>query len=110
MQRIIVLLSLLLISTIVALAQDMKTIRGRVLDKDSKFPITGASILVLGTDSVNGTLTDDNGFFKLTVPLGRVSLRISYLGYKISEINDLLVISGKENQLNIELEEKVSQI
>jgi hypothetical protein len=105
------LLTILLIYTALSYAQDLKNIRGQIVDKDSKFPIIGANILVVNSDPVIGTKTDENGYFTLPgVPLGRVSIRISYVGYKDAYANDILVIAGKENQLNIELEEKVSEI
>jgi hypothetical protein len=59
---------------------------------------------------VAGTVTDLDGYFKLDLPLGRVSLRISYIGYKDESFNNLLVIAGKELNLLVELQEKVNQI
>ncbi len=92
-------------------AQDVKNIRGQVVDKDSKYPIIGASVLVVGSNPFIGTVTDVNGNFVLEkVPLGRASVKISYIGYKDAYANDVLVFAGKETQLNIELEEKVSEI
>ncbi|MES2621081.1 MAG: TonB-dependent receptor [Bacteroidota bacterium] len=91
-------------------AQDTKTVRGQVLDKDSKYPLLGAQVVVLDTGSIIGTATDERGFFKFDVPLGRISLRISYTGYKDAFVNNLLVIAGKEINQTIELEEKVSNI
>lgn len=92
-------------------AQDLKNIRGQVVDRDSKFPITGANVYVLGSNPPIGAQTDSSGYFTLAgVPLGRVSLRVSYIGYKDGGANDILVIAGKENQLTIELEEQVSEL
>lgn len=91
-------------------ADDWKTIRGQVVDKDSKYPLEGAMVVVIDTGKINGTLTDQNGYFNLKVPLGRVSLRISYIGYNDEVMSNLLVIAGKEINLNVELQEKVSQI
>jgi hypothetical protein len=91
-------------------AQDTKTIRGQVLDKDSKYPLVGARVVVIDTGKVLGTATDDKGFFRLDVPLGRVSLSITYTGYKEERLNNLLVISGKEINQTIELEEKVNEM
>ena len=108
-KHIFLLLSTLLVLTLSA--QDLKNIRGQVVDKDSKFPIVGANVMVMNSDPVIGALTDDKGYFTLeNVPLGRVSIRISYIGYKDAFSNDILVIAGKENQLTVELEEKVSEI
>lgn len=94
----------------VARAQELKTIRGQVLDKDSKYPIAGASVVVIGSDPIVGAISDDKGNFSLQVPLGRVSLRVSFIGYKDGSANDVLVMSGKETQVQITLEEKVSQL
>ncbi len=93
-----------------AQAQDVKTIRGQVIDKDSKSPLSGARVVVVDTGKLVGTVTDENGYFKLEVPLGRVSLRIAYLGYKEEAVNNLLVISGKEINQTVELEEKVTNM
>jgi TonB-dependent starch-binding outer membrane protein SusC len=62
-----------------------RTIRGSVSD-DKGAAITGASVLVKGTN--NGTQTDAAGNFKLTVAgaSGKVVLMFSYLGYKKTEI------------------------
>lgn len=88
-----------------------QSIKGTITDKDSKYPIIGANVMVIGSDPPIGAKTDENGYFTLAnVPLGRVSLRITYIGYKDAYANDILVISGKENQLNIEMEEKVNEI
>lgn len=85
-------------------------IRGQVIDKDSRYPIIGATVMLLNTDSVVGTVTDENGYFKLNVNIGRVSLRVTYIGYKDGGVNDVLALSGKETQVTIELEEKVSEL
>ena len=103
-------LFIFLISLSLLHAQDTKTIRGQVLDKDSKYPLIGAKVVVVDTGKVNGTVTDENGYFKLEVPLGRVSLRASYIGYKDEGVNNLLVISGKEINQTIELQEKVTNM
>ncbi|MFN8321729.1 MAG: carboxypeptidase-like regulatory domain-containing protein [Chitinophagales bacterium] len=96
--------------TFMLAAQDIKTIRGQVLDKDSKYPLAGARVVVVDTGTINGTVTDENGYFHLEVPLGRVSLRVSYMGYKDEGVNNLQVISGKEINQTIELQEKVTEM
>lgn len=96
--------------TFMLAAQDIKTIRGQVLDKDSKYPLAGARVVVVDTGTINGTVTDENGYFRLEVPLGRVSLRVSYMGYKDEGVNNLQVISGKEVNQTIELQEKVTEM
>ncbi len=91
-------------------AQSKQTIRGQVLDKDSKYPLIGAKVVSLDTSNFNATVTDDNGYFRLEVPLGRASIRVSYIGYNDATFNNLQINAGKETQLMVELEEKVSAI
>ncbi len=106
-----VLFIIFLLCVTVSQAQDVKNIRGQVVDKDSKYPIIGSNVMIINSDPMIGAKTDENGYFTLVgVPLGRVSIRISYMGYKDAFANDILVIAGKEVQLNIELEEKVNEI
>lgn len=108
MRYLLIVVSLLCISLLQA--QDTKTIRGQVVDKDSKYPLIGARVVVIDTGTVNGTVTDENGYFKLEVPLGRVSLRASYVGYNDQSVSNLQVISGKEINQIIELQEKVTDM
>ena len=85
-----------------------QTIRGTVLDIDSEMPLIGATISILDFDPIMGTTTDIEGKFNLTdVPLGRVTIQFSYLGYESKVIPNVVVNSGKEVILNISLEESV---
>lgn len=102
---------LLILTTVQLLfAQDKKAIKGQVTDKDSHYPIIGATVVVLGSKPLVGTQTDEFGYYKLEVPLGRVSIKVSYMGYQDGGAANVLVMSGKETQVNIELEEKVNEI
>ncbi len=86
----------------------VQTIRGTVVDQDSKIPLIGASVLIIGEGSSIGAATDIEGRFKLAdVPVGRVSLQITYLGYAPRVMSNLVLGSGKELVLNIELQEDV---
>jgi hypothetical protein len=91
-------------------AGETKTIRGQVIDKDSKYPLIGAKVIVIDTGIINGTITDENGYFNMQVPLGRLSIKVSYVGYKEEIVNNLFVISGKEINQLVELQEKVTSI
>lgn len=61
-----------------ALAQTKIT--GTVLSQEDGQPIIGAAVKVDGTNT--GMLTDVNGKFSLTLPQGKKSLTISYLGFQ----------------------------
>lgn len=88
-------------------SQITQTIRGKVVDKESKAPLIGSSV-ILKTDSsiFIGSTTDIDGNFKLAnIPIGRQSLMISFMGYSPVILPNIIVISGKENVLHIEMEE-----
>ncbi|NJO88609.1 MAG: carboxypeptidase-like regulatory domain-containing protein, partial [Chloroflexia bacterium] len=77
-------------------------------DATSKSPIPGANIVVLKTDPLLGTVSDDNGEFTLSkVPVGKHDINIGFVGYKSVQLRNLLVKSGKELILNVEMEEMV---
>ena len=55
-------------------------LRGTVIDQQGE-PVIGASVIVEGAATVQGTVTDFDGNFTLNVKPG-VSLKISFVGYK----------------------------
>ena len=64
--------------------------------------------MILGTDPLIGTATDVNGIFRLEkVPVGRIAVKISYLGYETKIISDIVVNSGKEVVLDLTMQESV---
>ena len=77
MKRFLLIAVLVLCTTAVTLAQTMK-VRGTVNDKGLNEPITGASVVEVGT--TNGTITDLDGNFELTVQKG-AQLQVSFIGY-----------------------------
>ncbi|MFK7933579.1 MAG: TonB-dependent receptor [Saprospiraceae bacterium] len=92
-------------------AQITQTIRGTVLDKDVKMPLIGAAIAVMTTEPIAGTSTDIDGYFKLeNITVGRHDLQITYLGYDPIVMNNIMISSGKELVLNIELQEMANQL
>lgn len=85
-----------------------QNIRGTVTDRQSETPLAGATVVLVGSDPVMGTYTDENGFFTLAgVPVGRQALQVSYLGYKSITLPNILVTAGKEVVLDVSLEESV---
>lgn len=88
-----------------------QTLRGTVIDRDAKSPLIGANVILLGTDPVIGTSTDANGNFKFEkVPIGRISLKLTYLGYEAKTVPNISHESGKETVLNIEMTELLEQL
>jgi len=88
-----------------------QTVRGQVIDKDSRYPVIGATVMVLDSDPILAAATDVDGYFVIkNVPIGRVSLKVSSLGYQDYFASNLLVVSGKELQVNIQMEESITKL
>ncbi len=86
-------------------------VRGRVVDLDTKAPLPYANIVVSTTDPIIGSTSDANGIFRIDrVPIGRHAIQISYIGYETKVIPELLVSSGKEIVLEVELREEVLKL
>ncbi|MEX0362597.1 MAG: carboxypeptidase regulatory-like domain-containing protein, partial [Allomuricauda sp.] len=104
------ILALVLMISSLALAQT-GVIKGVVLDKQSESPLEGATIELLNVDVATGVITDFDGRFTLKdVPIGRQSIRISYLGYENSYVPNIEVTTGKDVQLNITLTESFNTL
>ncbi len=78
---------------------------GTVIDKESKEIISGATIIFDNSQTVNTLKSDSLGRFSLLLPVGRHSVTIYAYGYSIASVNDILLSSGKEVKLVIELSE-----
>lgn len=103
--------SLLLLFNTVQSQQVTQTIRGKIIDQDSRTTLPGANVVVIGTDPVLGAATDMDGTFRIdNVPVGRRDLKITYLGYEERLLPNIVVGSAKEIVLEIELAESVVQM
>lgn len=75
------ILFLLFISTL-AFSQEMRIVSGIIKDNSGE-PIIGVSVIQKGTS--NGTLTNLDGYYEITAPLGS-KLQFTYIGMKASEM------------------------
>ncbi len=80
-------------------AQDKYSVSGFITDANGE-SLVGANILIEKLQK--GTVSNNYGFFSLTVPEGDYTILVSYVGYKGQEISVLL---NKNQKLNLKLEE-----
>ncbi len=100
-----------LMTAVLAQAQTTQTIRGRVLDEVSKTPLIGVNITITGTDPILGSATDLDGNFRIEqVPVGRQTIKVTYIGYEEQTIPNVVVTAGKEVILNLSLIENINQL
>ena len=110
MKKIGIFLSLIFLNVIIANAFNPPTgtIRGTITDKVNKSTLPGANIILLNATPLKGTSSDANGKFRLeNINVGRVSLKITFVGYKDVYLNNLTLNTGKELVLDIEMDENI---
>lgn len=109
-------LGIILIFLIVIIADSFsqglnQTIRGVVTDQDSKLPIAGATVAIAGSNPLKATITDAQGVFRLdNIPIGRFTIQVSSMGFENIILPNIVVNSGKEVVLNINMQEAVTQL
>ncbi|MFZ9301487.1 MAG: carboxypeptidase-like regulatory domain-containing protein, partial [Chitinophagaceae bacterium] len=86
----------------------LQSIKGRILEKSIKTPV-GAATVVLNDENHQPVIADSNGYFQfINIPVGRKAIIITRIGFKPVNLNNLLLESGKELVLNIEMEEDLA--
>lgn len=88
-----------------------QTVKGTIKDADSFAPIIGANVFIPGTDPILGASTDENGYFKIEgVPVGRVTLMITSIGYENGVIPNIEVGSAKEVVIESQIRESLIKL
>lgn len=102
---------MLLMQTNTLARQGGQTVKGFIKDSKAGYPLIGASVILIGSDPVIGAVTDINGKFVINnVPIGRQTFAVQYIGYKSISLPNVLVTTGKEVVLNVNLEESVEAL
>ncbi|MEO8934918.1 MAG: TonB-dependent receptor [Xanthomarina sp.] len=86
--RILCLLGFIGLNFNAVLAQDKVTLRGVVSDISNNETLIGVNILI--PELKTGTITNEYGFYSITIPKGTYNLIISYLGY--SDISQTITL------------------
>ncbi|HDP76315.1 MAG TPA: carboxypeptidase-like regulatory domain-containing protein [Bacteroidales bacterium] len=105
-------IKLLLLLCLVTLAGSLRaqkltqTIRGEVTDKNTGITLPVATVVILNTNPIVGTTTDESGKYRFSdISIARVSLKVSFVGYADAVISNLNLTTGRELVVNVLLEE-----
>ncbi len=91
------------------LAASTGQIKGKVLDKDKKEPVVGASVRIAGTKI--GAMTDPDGNFQiLRVEPGDYTLEVSAVGYQKMEISGVQVTADYTKEVSVSLPTAVTEL
>ena len=106
MKLLTLILSLFLIVNYSLSQVRTQNIRGKVVDIDTKTPLIGAKVKILNsTDKLYAAACNYNGDYTIyNVPIGKHELEFSFMSYS-SKVVTVIVNSGKEPIINIEMEE-----
>lgn len=85
MRKILFLLLSVVMCSAMAMAQ--RTVTGTVVSAADNEPVIGATVLPLPAGSAQGTSTDIDGRFSLTVPQNCHTLQVSYVGMAMQKVN-----------------------
>ena len=112
MKRSNLVLFLLLLLPFYSLAQvSTQTVRGTVINKDTRQPISGATVMVLDLATPKGSITDSAGVFRIRdVPGERVRLKVTFTGFNTVTTDNLILSSAKESVFDIEMSELAFEI
>jgi len=83
---------------------------GVIRDKESRLPISHATVTTMVGNALKTALTDSSGSFSVILPVGRHSLNIFAIGYSSATVKDVLIGSGKEVNISVELSELRGEI
>ena len=90
-------------------AQNTGRLSGKIIDKLTQQPLANVNVSVVGT--TKGNVSDSLGFFRITgLPLSSITVDFSSIGYKKSTLFNLILTSGNETNINIELEPEASSL
>ncbi|MEZ5357835.1 MAG: TonB-dependent receptor [Candidatus Zixiibacteriota bacterium] len=83
-------------------AQRFGTLKGQVMDIETKTPLVGATVTIVGTNK--GAAADLDGNFAIErVPVGNYSLKFQSIGYNAFIQTDVIVKSNRITFVNAEL-------
>jgi len=96
----------------IAFAQDItQKIRGTVVEQETHSEIAGAVVSVLSSTNNIAVTTDAKGDFRIEgLPVGRHTLKITYVGYHEVILPAVMLNSGKETILTIEMVEALNKM
>ncbi len=88
-----------------------QTVKGKVIDVDTKTSLPGATVILLNSDPIKGVTTDFDGNFRFeNIPVGRQSFKVSFMGYEDVYLSQISVATGHEVVLNIKMKEALTQL
>ncbi len=111
MKNTLLLLSLLFFQLLSWSQENTQTIKGTITDKQSQETLIGAVVKVWSEAGEKSAITDAEGKYKVeNIAPGRYEMSVSYFGYKPFSAGNIIVTTGKEVIMDIQIEESVNEV
>lgn len=102
-----VLSILFMLTACLTFGQLSQNVRGKIVDNESNFPLTGVRIRIITSDTTQNfraTSNEQGDFEILNVPVGKHELRATFFTYEARTVT-ITVNTGKETIVNLTMEE-----
>ena len=82
------------------------SIQGYVIETQTQTPVTGATVIILRSEPLIGTVTDSLGHFRLPpLKIGIYRVKVTHIGFGLFVSDPLVVSSGKETMTTVLLDQ-----
>jgi YD repeat-containing protein len=105
-----ILVLLFFITTFSIAAQAQAIIRGKVNDVKSGEPLTGATVTISGTKTLNTPVNLDGSYIFRNVTPGTYTLQVKFVGYKPSQAYSIEVQTGQVLVQNVTLADDYTRL
>jgi len=106
---LMLIVAVMIIIPLVITAGTTGKIKGVVTDKETGKPITGASVMLVGTNQ--GAMTDPDGkYIIMFIEPGEYTLRYTAIGYRTVEITCITVSNDLITEQNVKMEKAVNDL
>jgi hypothetical protein len=101
-----IILTILLLCNFIIVAQEKFTLSGNIKDAENGEDLIGVNVIITNLSGV-GTTSNVYGFYSITLPKGKYTVKYQYIGYDDYSVN---IDLSKNIQLNVELKPSALQL
>lgn len=113
LRNLLFTIGIILTSSVLVFSQSgTGTLKGKIIDRQTKEPIPFANIVVeVGGVQLGGSTSDFDGNYQIKpVPAGKVDLKATYVGYRDFRMNGIIILVDKITFQDIDLEQSTTTL
>lgn len=104
-RKLLFTLGIMLTANLLVFSQSTGTLKGKIIDKETKEPIPFANVVIEqnGVQAGGATSDFDGNYTIKPINPGKYDVKTSYVGYQAQEVRGFIVGAGKIEYLNIQM-------